>query len=343
MDNLLETADGGYHLVDLESGLVSPLASPRTWARALRRGLVPMFDDVFFDVTRAYVAREETAMRAALGDAQFGELVALLDAAEAETVVWHRSEPRLWGRLVRGVWSGLGLRTWQSRTAAKFAGSQERARAWMSRAVATWEGEGRVTAAEAEAMRAHMDGAEFQAMMPHLGAHIVISIILRFPLGSIVRAAWTVGALVTATGRLLARRIDRRAWTQAWRIHSPLVIVLSAVPGFGTFAYLAAKPVRSNRLLLRATSDAMLTKAPWQVYERTGLRRLVARPAGAAGPAPAPREAGRPDTGRLLVPEPGFVAALTATVAVEEHAAPRPPHGLRRRGGSASVPEERAA
>ena len=37
MDNVLETPDGEYHIIDLESGLVSPMASPRAWWRAFQR------------------------------------------------------------------------------------------------------------------------------------------------------------------------------------------------------------------------------------------------------------------------------------------------------------------
>ena len=63
------------------------------------------------------------------------------------------------------------------------------------------------------------------------------------------------------------------------------MIALAAVPGAGSFAYLASKPVRDNRLLLRLVADAALQTLPWHLYERTGLRRLVARPAVATLPA----------------------------------------------------------
>ena len=71
--------------------------------------------DVFFDVTRAYVARHEEAMRAAHGDAWLSELRATIDAAEAEADAWHRSEPRLWNRLLMGIVTGFGVRTWRAR------------------------------------------------------------------------------------------------------------------------------------------------------------------------------------------------------------------------------------
>jgi hypothetical protein len=63
-----------------------------------------------------------------------------------------------------------------------------------------------------------------------------------------------------ATWRGLRRRIGREEWAVARSIHSPLVMLLAATPGVGSFAYLAAKPVRSNRLLLRVMADAALAK-----------------------------------------------------------------------------------
>jgi hypothetical protein len=107
MDNLIETPDGVYHIVDLESGLVSPLASPRAWWRAFQRGLVPIYDDVYFDLTRAYVDREASTIRIAKGDQWLEELRRLIDQAEAEALAWHADEPRIWSRLVRRLGGSL--------------------------------------------------------------------------------------------------------------------------------------------------------------------------------------------------------------------------------------------
>lgn len=93
--------------------------------------------------------------------------------------------------------------------------------------------------------------------------------------------AWTGYALGAATVKLAARKIDRNTWKQAWDIHHPAVLLFSAIPRFGAFAYLAAKPVRSNRLLMRVALDAVMHKVPRKLYERTGLRRIIVRPAGA--------------------------------------------------------------
>lgn len=106
--NLIERPDGGFMVIDLESGLVSPLASPRAWLRAIRRGSVPLFDEVYFDLTRAYVHREAGRMRATMGDAWLARLRELLDAAETAEQAWHCGEPRIWRRLLRVFWSAIG-------------------------------------------------------------------------------------------------------------------------------------------------------------------------------------------------------------------------------------------
>jgi hypothetical protein len=109
LGNLIERPDGTYAIIDLESGLVSPLASPRAWRRAFRRGSVPIFDEVYFDLTRAYIDREAPTMRAARGDGWLAKLYETLDAAEAAEQAWHQSEPRIWRRLVRWFWTALGI------------------------------------------------------------------------------------------------------------------------------------------------------------------------------------------------------------------------------------------
>lgn len=106
--NLIERPNGTFTIIDLESGLVSPLASPRAWARAMRRGSVPLFDEVYFDLTRRYVAREAGRMRATMGDAWLARLRDTLDDAETTEQAWHASEPRIWRRLLRAFWSAIG-------------------------------------------------------------------------------------------------------------------------------------------------------------------------------------------------------------------------------------------
>jgi undecaprenyl-diphosphatase len=312
VDNVLETGAGGYMIVDLESGLVSPLASLKTWRHALRRGMAPIYDDVYFDITRAYVAREASAMQAKLGDEWLADLATQLDRAETAANGWHASEPRIWSRLLTGLWSGFGITTWPARSRARLAGSQEKALGWMADAVDAWQLEGRITLREGDELRAQMATPSFQAVLPHLGAHLVITVFLRFPFGSIARMVWSAWGLGAASVRLLARRIDRHTWKQAWDMHHPIVILLSAIPGFGSFAYLAAKPVRSNRLLVRVTLDAVLYKVPWRLYQRSRTRRLIVRPVMAT-------RHGAPETDTaILLPANTSISRVLPVVAAEQ-------------------------
>ena len=155
---------------------------------------------------------------------------------------------------------------------------QSRAEHWFESSIATWEREGRIATNEADTLRAEITKPQFLAVLPHFGVHLAIGMVLRFPIGSIVRATYVLLNMTLATARLLVRNIDRHAWRHALGIHSPLVLLIAGMPGIGTFAYLASKPIRSNHLLLRVGADAVLMKLPRHVYERTGLRWVIARP-----------------------------------------------------------------
>jgi hypothetical protein len=283
-DNVLETEDGSYCVVDLESGLVSPLASLRAWRRALKRGLVPMYDDVFFDVTRAYIERHESAMRAEKSDAWVERLYESLATTEAETQAWHDSEPRIWSRI-------LGRRRrHQQRVPARL----EWAIGWFEDAIVRWRREGLITHGDAAQLRETVRSPQFLSVMPHFAVHLSSTILLRFPLGSIARVAYTTFHLLRATWHYVKRRISRESWRDEAGIHSPLVILIAAVPGFGAFAYLASKPIRSHQLLLRVGLDATLLKLPWRIYKRSGLRWLVTETPGLAH-GPASRSDAEPD------------------------------------------------
>jgi hypothetical protein len=172
------------------------------------------------------------------------------------------------------------MRTWPARARAEMTAGQERAQRWMGDAIADWETAGRLTPAEVATLRAEVADPEFQAVLPHLGAHLAISVFLRFPFGSITRFTYTATALTVSTARLFLRHIDHATWRRARRIHSPLVMLCCLVPSVGTFAYLTTQPMRRNPLLIRITVDAILNRVPFDLYQRTGFRRLVVRLAG---------------------------------------------------------------
>jgi undecaprenyl-diphosphatase len=274
LGNILETAPGSYTVIDLESGLVSPVASPRAWGRALKRGLFPLYDDVFFDITRDYVERERAAMESNLGSDWVARLLWTLDEAERATSDWHRAEPRIWSRSIRAVVSIPSIPT----RLHHFAESKRHhADAWMDEAIARWRTEGRISPAEAQQLHASLSDPGVVAMLPHFGVHLAIGVVLRFPIGSITRASYTLLNLLITCGLLMLRRIDRRTWQRRAGIHAPWVVVFAAMPGVGTFAYLSSVPVLSHFLLARVAADAIGEHLPFKVYRRIGLKRIVAR------------------------------------------------------------------
>ncbi|HET9660697.1 MAG TPA: hypothetical protein VFP05_10240, partial [Thermomicrobiales bacterium] len=288
IDNVLQVADGSFRIVDLESGLVSPLASRKTWSRAIRRQMVPFFDDIFFDVLRGYLDREEAAMTAAKGEAWVAELRALVDDAETEVVKWHASEPRIWNRLFAFAAGGFGIRSGVRKGRALWAGGNDKAMSWVDAGVSRWESEGRLSDTETVKLREQIAQPDFQQMMPYLGGHILLSIPLRFPFGCIIRPILVAGALGWSSLLLLRRKIDRVAWKRAFGIHSPLVMLVAAIPGFGTVAYLASEPIRRNRLMMRVMADAVLFKLPKGLYLKSGARKWIARPARVEQVQPEP-------------------------------------------------------
>lgn len=281
VDNVLQTADGSFRIVDLESGLVSPLASLKTWKRAFSRQMVPFFDDIFFDILRDYVAHEEAAMVSAMGEDWVTELRALVDDAETQVAKWHASEIRFWNHAFAFAAGGFGIKATIAKGRDLWQGGNEKAMSWIDAGVTRWETEGRLRDDETIKLREQITQPDFQKMMPYLGGHILLSIPLRFPFGSIIRPMLVAGALGWSTVLLMRRKIDRAEWKREFGIHSPLVMLVAAIPGAGSVAYLASEPIRRNRLMMRVMTDAMLFKLPKQVYLKSGTRKWIARPAQA--------------------------------------------------------------
>ena len=279
VDNVLQVADGSFRIVDLESGLVSPLASMKTWNRAINRQMIPFFDDIFFDILRDYLTREAANMVAAKGEVWVAELHELVDDAETQVIAWHASELRIWNRTFAFAASGFGIRIAFARGRALWSGGNEKAMSWVDAGVTRWEAESRLTVDETVKLREQIAQPDFQKMMPYLGGHILLSIPLRFPFGCIIRPLLVAGALGWSTVLLMRRKIDRAEWKRAFGIHSPLVMLVAAIPGAGSVAYLASEPIRRNRLMMRVMTDAMLFKLPKHLYLKSGARKWVARPA----------------------------------------------------------------
>ncbi|MFN0147320.1 MAG: phosphatase PAP2 family protein [Dehalococcoidia bacterium] len=288
LGNALQLESGEFTIIDLESGLVSPLASPRAWWRAIRRGRVPIYDDVYFDVTRSYVDRERASMLQRMGAGWLGALDAQLDAAEALSQAWHRGEPRVWSRALRYTYAGFGIRESGTRIHALQERGLLLASEWTETSIDRWLAEGRYSPEQADRARERLRDSAVRDLLPHLGVHLVIGVLLRFPFGSIARVVYTTGNLFAGIGAFFVGRSNRQQLRRTVSIHSPLVILVAALPGIGTFSYLVSGPGLANTELLRLAVDGVGRRLPWRLYARLGVQRCVARPIRGTVGVPGP-------------------------------------------------------
>ncbi len=151
-------------------------------------------------------------------------------------------------------------------------GSRELADDFIASGIEDWAAEGHISDEEMRQLEAALDTPEVAAVTANLGAHFAMSIPLRFPLGSLARFGWTLGARARAQWRRLRGDPDARARTT---IHTVPVMLLALVPGFGAGAYLLAKPLRENRALPVIIFDRLLRKLPLRLYPRWHFVELM--------------------------------------------------------------------
>ena len=299
--NIIETPEGDYKIIDLESGVASPMMPVGQWIDAIKAGMIPVFDDVFVDKTRAYIEKHASEIEAALGPDGLHELQQATDEYQVCAEAWQATELRIWSKLLRGVMTLGAILVWPLKLlwppniyrAIKTAfgqgrGGRELATNWARGAIERLADEGHLDREEADKALRSLEAPETLAVLGHLGVHIAISIPLRFPLGSAARFGWTVFFRLRLETRALLGRVSGDELRSARQIHTLTVAVISAVPGFGTFAYIVAEPLRKNRPLLAVLLDEALRKIPFRLYERQHLAVLTCWFA-CSGPGLAPR------------------------------------------------------
>ena len=319
--NLLERDDGSYRIIDLESNLVTPFMPPPALIRAIRAGQYPSFDDI--DVNRMfdYLVEHRESIIATLGREQAHELFGAAEAYASAQAEWFAGEARIPSKLLRFTFRLVDVPAWVRglrRVAGRMTnGSQEMADNFIHAGIADWSAEGHLSDGEAAELQDALATPEVAAVTANLGAHMAISIPLRFPFGSLARSLWTVASRLKAEWRALR---GKGSAAIARQIHTTPVALMGLVPGFGAGAYLLAKPLRANRALAVIVFDRLLRKVPAQLYSRLHLAALMtwfARPAAKAAwsvraIAPAARERFASVNGhwRLI----GSVFAVNATV-----------------------------
>ncbi|MDA1258669.1 MAG: phosphatase PAP2 family protein [Chloroflexi bacterium] len=232
--NLIRTPDGDQFIVDFESAVATPFPARNQILSAARRGNLPVFDDVDFDRLRAFVQVNEEEIRAALGSEKFVAFQESIVEAEACTQGWQGAELRIASRVIQIVykffnWKAIFVK---SRDAVK--DSDIKAEAFLAKGLETWLEEGRITPERAEELKAELRTDEAHEAMRHLGANLAITAVFRFPFGSIIRPFWTLYFIGRGTYRAL-RGGGKKCWGFL-KLHNPLVVLISIVPGCWTSA-----------------------------------------------------------------------------------------------------------
>ncbi|MCH8235134.1 MAG: hypothetical protein IIC29_03305 [Chloroflexi bacterium] len=255
--NLILTPEGDYKIVDLESAIVTPFPAAGQFRSALRRGAYPIFDDIDFDRLRAFVASNRVKMHSVLGDGGMRELDASIGDAERSITAWHRSETRLASKIIRITYAMFNWTGAYRKLRNLVATSDERAEAFLVKGLERWQEEGRISPSDADATRRYLADSEVHEGLRHLGAHLAITAVFRFPFGSILRPAWTLSFFLKELSlRLRPGARERRG---SLMLHGPHVLLLSMIPGFGAMAYVMSGPLRKP-VLLRLMLDRVARK-----------------------------------------------------------------------------------
>ena len=100
--NFIETQDGTYRIIDLESSLVACLYPVSAILRLIRAGIFPSFDDIDVSRLRAYVVGNSSRIQASLDDG-YAQLVEAITRYEKAAEEWHASERRYLPRFLRAA------------------------------------------------------------------------------------------------------------------------------------------------------------------------------------------------------------------------------------------------
>ncbi len=285
--NLIRTAEGDDFIVDLESAIVTPFPAKGQIRSMLRRGSFPVFDDIDFLRLRAFIHVHEQELEETLGEEKLLELWTAVAEGEEAFNSWQSSELRLASKIIKFTYSILNWKALFRRSKNAISTADVKAEEFLTAGIDRWIEEGRITVEEAEVLKADLRSHEVHEVMRHLGAHVAISAAFRFPFGSILRPMWTLGFWAKELYRYM--RTGSKACLRFIKVHNPAVVVLSIIPGFGAFAYLASKPLR-RMVLIRLMIDSTGRKVPFKLYSRLGMQKLVAprRVQEPAEPEPVP-------------------------------------------------------
>jgi len=290
LGNLLETAGGEYWIIDLESNVVTPLLPVRELWSAVRQRHLPPFDDIDLPRLWNFVHDNWDELGERLGEEGRDELVHAVSRYQWYEQLWQGTEPRIWSRALGRITAFLDVPRHLKHLVTALPGVRPAGRAaedWLRAGIERWQGEGRISEAEAREATAVLRDGEALNLLGNLGAHMAMSVPLRFPLGSIARFLWTAAHRLAAEIRALVRGHADADTRMARSIHTLPVMFAAALPGAGAAAYVLAVPLRGNRLLMAIALDQGLTLLPFNAYGRLHLVALTTDLARAGAVVPA--------------------------------------------------------
>jgi len=282
--NLILTPEGDYKIIDLESAVISLFPAPGQFRSSLKSGNLPIFDDIDFPRLRNYISTNEAALVTTIGTDGVEALTHATDHAEEAITAWKAAEPRIWGHLVSRIYKLLDWKAQFQHLMGSLAGADRAAELYLNSGIERWEKEGRIGYSEAAGLRRRLASGEGRNASRHLGAHLVLSVAIVIPVPgvrSLARFLWTFTFWVKAQARRFHSDGSEQTGNLA-NIHTPLVMVLALVPGFGGVAYLVSRPLR-NKLLVRLVLDQVAWKLPFRLYHRMGIGRWLPPASQTAG------------------------------------------------------------
>lgn len=279
LGNVMETEDGHYRIIDLESNVVTPMVPlSRVWTSA-REAHLPPFDDIDLLKLWTFINRNWEDIEAKLGKEGARELVVATAKYAFYERLWHGEEPRVWSRALRGITRLLDIPGHLRAIAHRISGwsnNADRAAGWLEAGIDRWVAEGRLTAEQSVQAKRDMESAQTLAVLAHLGAHLTMSIPLRFPLGATARFLWTASFRLRAELRALIHGHADEETRRARAVHSLPVMAAAALPGVGAASYVLAAPLRNNRVLMAVAADQALRLLPLDLYSRFHVAAVTA-------------------------------------------------------------------
>jgi hypothetical protein len=198
--------------------------------------------------------------------------------AERFTQTWKESEPHIWGRLARRIYRILDVSRLLKGIRSRLDGAETMAMSFVSGAIDRWERDGQIDSEQAASLRHTMSTSEAQTLMKHMGAHLVLSVVIAIPipgLRSAARFSWTLAFRLKALVARVRGKMTKEEYQVARSIHSVPVMLVALVPAIGAIGY-AVSDTMVKRGLGRMLLDQSAHKVPFGLYERLRLDRITA-------------------------------------------------------------------